>query len=86
MSLQVSGQIIYIYFDNYRHSPPYATDMFQKIHFKSELTIHMAKYLSTQVNPDEIFTEQYTIKTNSSLYTAFKLNVDSVNKRTMIMT
>jgi len=36
---------IYIYFDDYRHSPPYATIMFQKICFKSELTIHMAKYL-----------------------------------------
>ena len=40
----------------------------------------------TQVSPDEIFTEPYATKTNSSLYyTAFISTVDSVNKRTTIM-
>jgi len=42
--------------------------------------------MSTQVSPDEKFTERYTQKTNSSLYTAFVSTVDSVNKRTKIMT
>jgi len=40
----------------------------------------------TQVSPDEICTERYTTKTNSSLNTAFISTLDSVNKRTMIIT
>ena len=42
-SLPGSGQKTHI--DDYRHSPPYATDMFQKVRCKSELTTHMANYL-----------------------------------------
>jgi len=31
--------------NDYRHSPPYATDTFQKVRCKSQLRIHMANYL-----------------------------------------
>jgi len=47
---------------------------------------HGQIFMYTQVSPDEIFTERYATKTNSSLYTAFISTVDAVNKRTMIMT
>ena len=47
---------------------------------------HGQLFMSTQVSPNEKFTELYTRKTNSSLYTAFISTVDSVNKGTTIMT
>ena len=47
---------------------------------------HGQLFTYTQVSPDEIFTERYATKTNSSLYTALISTVDSVNKRTTIMT
>jgi len=47
---------------------------------------HAQLFMYTQVSPDEIFTERYSTKSNSSLNTAFISTVDSVNKTTVIVT
>jgi hypothetical protein len=48
--------------------------------------IHGQLLMYTQVSPNEIFTELYSTKSNSSFYIAFISTVGSVNKRTTIMT
>ena len=47
---------------------------------------HGQLFMYTQLSPYEICNERYATKTNSSLNTAFISTVDSVDKKTMIMT